>query len=67
MNKKAGFARLQKMNSFDDVVEMAAGDERLLSLDRFGPKAIPQTEMEIRNSGASGRRSRRHRRCKEAD
>ena len=47
MNKKAGFARLQKMNSFDDVVEMAAGDERLLSLDRFGPKAIPQTEMEI--------------------
>ena len=47
MSKKAGFARLQKMNSFDEVVEMAAGDERLLSLDRFGPKAIPQTEMDI--------------------
>ena len=35
------------MSSYDDLVEKASGDERLLSLDRFGPKTVPKTEIDI--------------------
>lgn len=42
-----GFSRLQKMSSYDELVEKAAGEERLLTLDRIGPRLSNKNEVEI--------------------
>lgn len=44
--KRAGFSRLQKMSSYDDLVEKAS-EEKKITLDRIGPKLSKQNEVEI--------------------
>lgn len=41
---KAGIQRLQNMSSYDALVESAANDDKIFTLDRIGPKS---TEVEI--------------------
>ena len=44
--KRAGFSRLQKMSTYDDLIEQASEDKKI-TLDRIGPKLSNQNEVEI--------------------
>lgn len=44
--KRAGYSRLKKMSTYDDLVEQASEDKKL-TLDRIGPKLSNQNEVEI--------------------
>lgn len=46
--KRAGFSRLQNMSSYDDLVEKASGDERVLTLVHDGPRFQNLEETKIR-------------------
>lgn len=44
--KRAGYSRLQKMSTYDDLVDQASEDKKI-TLDRIGPKLSNQNEVEI--------------------
>lgn len=44
--KRAGYSRLQKMSTYDDLVDQASEDKKI-TLDRIGPKMSNQNEVEI--------------------
>ena len=44
--KRAGYSRLKKMSTYDDLVDQASEDKKL-TLDRIGPKLSNQNEVEI--------------------
>ena len=46
--KRAGFSRLQNMSSYDDLVEKASGDERVLTLVHDGPRFQNMEETKIK-------------------
>lgn len=44
--KRAGYSRLKKMSTYDDLVDQASEDKKI-TLDRIGPKLSNQNEVEI--------------------